>query len=276
MTNAPWVGRANPKCSPSSQQGGYWSGTCFAEGGNQHREFLSFSAARPTFGHNTGVSTTDWNPLLRSEFEEHYWKELQSFVTAERLAGPVYPAAKDVFAALHLTSFADTKVVLLGQDPYHGPGQAHGLCFSVQRGVTTPPSLRNIFRELHEDLGCPIPTHGNLEMWARNGVLLLNTTLTVRAGQAGSHQGQGWERFTDRIIRCVAEKNEHVVFILWGAPSRQKRNLIDTSRHSVIESAHPSPLSAHNGFFGSRPFSRANDALVHHGQVPVNWCLNDK
>lgn len=221
------------------------------------------------------MTVTDWNPLLRSEFEEPYWKSLQDFVVEERQRGPVYPPAKNVFAALHLTPAADTKVVLLGQDPYHGPGQAHGLCFSVQHGVPAPPSLRNIFRELHTDLDCPIPNHGCLEAWALRGVLLLNTTLTVRAGQAASHQGQGWERFTDQVIRCVAAKTEHVVFILWGAPSRKKRSLIDTSRHTIIESAHPSPLSAHNGFFGSRPFSRANQALREHGQEPVNWCLGD-
>lgn len=219
------------------------------------------------------MTVTDWNPLLRSEFEEPYWKSLQSFVVEERQRGPVYPPAEDVFAALHLTQAADTKVVLLGQDPYHGPGQAHGLCFSVRHEVPVPPSLRNIFRELHTDLGCPIPNHGCLEAWALRGVLLLNTTLTVRAGQAASHQGQGWERFTDQVIRCVAAKTEHVVFILWGAPSRKKRTLIDASRHTIIESAHPSPLSAHNGFFGSRPFSRANQALSEHGQEPVNWCL---
>lgn len=220
------------------------------------------------------MATTDWNPLLRSEFEEQYWISLQSFVKAERQLGPVFPPAEDVFSALHLTSYAATKVVILGQDPYHGPGQAHGLCFSVRRGVAPPPSLRNIFRELQSDLSCPIPNHGCLEAWAKNGVLLLNTTLTVRSGQAASHQGHGWEVFTDRIIRCIADKPEHVVFILWGAASRKKRDLIDGSRHSIIESAHPSPLSAHNGFFGSRPFSRANEALVIHGQDPVNWCLN--
>ncbi|MGA0820979.1 MAG: uracil-DNA glycosylase, partial [Ilumatobacteraceae bacterium] len=201
------------------------------------------------------MATTDWNPLLRSEFDEPYWSELQQFVAEERRRGPVFPPADDVFAALHLTPYADVKVVILGQDPYHGAGQAHGLCFSVRRGVPIPPSLRNVYQELRDDLGVTTPSHGNLEHWARQGVLLLNTTLTVRSGQAASHQGKGWERFTDRVISTVNDKHERVVFLLWGAPSRKKKVLVDSSRHTVIESAHPSPLSAHNGFFGSRPFS---------------------
>lgn len=218
------------------------------------------------------VAQTDWNPVLRSEFAEPYWSELQAFVEDERSRVPVYPPASQVFAALHLTSLEATRVVILGQDPYHGPGQAHGLCFSVPDGIAIPPSLRNIFQELHDDIGCPIPSHGSLESWARAGVLLLNTTLTVRAGAAASHQGRGWERFTDRVIRAVADKSDGVVFILWGASSRRKKDLIDTTRHVVIESAHPSPLSAHNGFFGSRPFSRANDALISMGHAPIDWC----
>lgn len=220
------------------------------------------------------VPTTDWNPILRAEFDEPYWAELQSFVADERARGPVYPPASDVFAALHLTSYADTKVVILGQDPYHGAGQAHGLCFSVRPDVAVPPSLRNVYQELRDDLGCAIPKHGNLEQWARQGVLLLNTTLTVRAGQAASHQGKGWERFTDRVIGAVNDKSERVVFLLWGAPSRKKKSLIDTSRHTIIESAHPSPLSAHNGFFGSRPFSRANEALREAGRDPIDWQIS--
>lgn len=219
------------------------------------------------------MATTDWNPLLRSEFDEPYWHELQRFVADERRNGPVFPPADDVFTALHLTPYADVKVVILGQDPYHGAGQAHGLCFSVRRGVTIPPSLRNVYQELRDDLGVPTPSHGNLEHWARQGVLLLNTTLTVRSGQAASHQGKGWERFTDRVISTVNDKTERVVFLLWGAPSRKKKSLVDTSRHTVIESAHPSPLSAHNGFFGSRPFSRANEALSEAGREPVDWRL---
>ncbi len=163
--------------------------------------------------------------------------------------------------------------MILGQDPYHGPGQAHGLCFSVRPGVRVPPSLRNIHAELHDDLGLPIPDHGNLERWAQSGVLLLNATLTVRAGEAGSHQKRGWETFTDQVIRVVNAKTDQVVFILWGNSARRKRELIDTSRHTIIESAHPSPLSAHNGFLGSKPFSRANAALLAAGREPIDWNL---
>jgi uracil-DNA glycosylase len=218
---------------------------------------------------------TDWNPLLRDQFELPYWAELQQFVAQERSRHPVYPPADEVFAALHLTPYADVKVMILGQDPYHGPGQAHGLCFSVRRGVRVPPSLANIHKELHADLGVPIPDHGNLEAWARQGVLLLNATLTVRGGAAASHQQHGWETFTDQVIRVVDAKADPVVFILWGASARRKRALIDAERHTIIESAHPSPLSAHNGFFGSRPFSRTNAALIDAGREPVDWDLSD-
>ena len=217
--------------------------------------------------------TTDWNPLLRAEFDKPYWSSLQSFVENERQHHAVYPARENVFSALHHTSYADTKVLILGQDPYHGPNQAHGLCFSVQHGVAVPPSLVNIFKELHGDLGVPIPAHGNLQAWARRGVLLLNTTLTVRAGQAASHQGKGWETFTDEVIRVVNEK-PFVVFVLWGAHARKKKALIDATRHAIIESAHPSPLSAHNGFFGSRPFSKINAALRAAGMSDVDWSLD--
>jgi uracil-DNA glycosylase len=219
------------------------------------------------------MPTTDWNPLLRDQFDQPYWSELQTFVDLERQRQTVYPSSSDVFAALHLTPYADTRVVILGQDPYHGPQQAHGLCFSVRRGVRIPPSLMNIHKELHDDLGLPIPDHGNLEAWAHHGVLLLNTTLTVRAGQAASHQKHGWETFTDHIIEVVSDKPEPVVFVLWGNSARRKRAMIDTTRHIVIESAHPSPLSAHNGFFGSKPFSRANAALVAAGREPIDWNL---
>jgi uracil-DNA glycosylase len=216
---------------------------------------------------------TDWNPLLRAELDKPYWHELQVFVAAERARAPVYPDHADVFAALHLTPYAETRVLILGQDPYHGPDQAHGLCFSVRPGVPAPPSLVNILKELRDDLGCPVPEHGCLEGWARNGVLLLNAVLTVRARAAASHAGKGWETFTDEVIRTVNAKDHRVVFILWGSYARKKKALIDTSRHTVIESAHPSPLSAHNGFFGSRPFSRANAALTEAGLPPVEWCL---
>lgn len=217
------------------------------------------------------MAETDWNPLLRDQFDEPYWRDLQTFVAEERRSHVVFPPAPDVYSALHLTSHADTRVVILGQDPYHGAGQAHGLCFSVRSGVRVPPSLSNIHKELHADLGVEIPRHGNLEAWARSGVLLLNTTLTVRAGAAGSHQGHGWEVFTDRVIGVVSDKPEPVVFVLWGNSARRKRALIDTARHTVIESAHPSPLSARNGFFGSRPFSRANAALIAAHRQPVDW-----
>ena len=218
---------------------------------------------------------TDWNPLLRDEFAKPYWAELQSFVADERAHHPVYPPHDQVFSALHRTPFADVKVVILGQDPYHGPGQAHGLCFSVPDGVPAPPSLRNILIELESDLGLPAPRSGNLGRWADQGVLLLNTTLTVRGGQAASHQKHGWETFTDHVIQAVNDKPERVVFLLWGASARRKRDLVDRSRHVVIESVHPSPLSAHNGFFGSRPFSQANAALIEAGREPVDWRLED-
>lgn len=196
-----------------------------------------------------------------------------SFVTDERRHHKVYPPDPEVFAALHLTPYASVKALILGQDPYHGPGQAHGLCFSVRPGVAPPPSLTNIYEELASDIGCPIPDHGSLAHWASQGVLLLNATLTVRARQAASHQRRGWETFTDRVIEVVNEKPERVVFILWGSSARKKKALVDTSRHAVIESPHPSPLSAHSGFFGSRPFSRANAALEESGRGPIDWCI---
>jgi uracil-DNA glycosylase len=224
---------------------------------------------------------TDWNPVLSAELAKPYWPDLQEFVAGERANHAVYPPRDEVFAALHLTPFARTRVVILGQDPYHGPLQAHGLCFSVRRGVAVPPSLLNIYKELHADLGCAVPEHGNLEHWARQGVLLLNTTLTVRARTAASHQGKGWEVFTDAVLEAVAAKPERVVFVLWGASARKKKALIrrveaDGQRefpHVVIESAHPSPLSAHNGFLGSRPFSRINDALRSARQREIDWEL---
>ncbi len=219
------------------------------------------------------MARTDWNPVLRAELDSEYWADLQAFVRTERERARVYPPHEQVFAALHLTPFASVRAVILGQDPYHGPGQAHGLCFSVPHGVDVPPSLRNVYLERRDDLGLDPPPHGNLEAWARQGVLLLNATLTVRAGRAGSHQGKGWERFTDAVISAVAAKPERVVFILWGASARRKKALIaaGSGQHVVIESAHPSPLSAHNGFFGSRPFSRTNAALEAAGRPTIDW-----
>jgi uracil-DNA glycosylase len=219
------------------------------------------------------MTTTDWNPILKAELGKPYFAELRAFVDGERTRHRVYPEAEDVFAALHLTPYADVKVLILGQDPYHGPGQAHGLAFSVRPGVDVPPSLVNIYTELESDLGVPRPDHGNLDAWARQGVLLLNATLTVRARQAASHQGKGWETFTDAVIKAVNDKPERVVFILWGSSARKKKALVDTSRHVVIESPHPSPLSAHRGFFGSRPFSKANAALEAAGREPVDWSI---
>jgi uracil-DNA glycosylase len=225
------------------------------------------------------MTKTDWNPVLAGELAKPYWTDLQAFVAEERAQGPVYPPADDVFAALHLTSLASVRVLILGQDPYHGAGQAHGLCFSVRPGVAVPPSLVNIGKELRADLGVEPVRHGNLVSWASQGVLLLNTTLTVRAGQANSHQGRGWETVNDAVIAAVAAKTERVVFVLWGAAARKKRALVTsaggggTFGHVIIESAHPSPLSAHNGFFGSKPFSRINAALVDAGREPIDWQL---
>ena len=216
---------------------------------------------------------TDWNPVLRGEFDQPYWSKLQEFVTTERARHAVYQGDDEVFAALHLTPLADVKVLILGRDPYHGPGQAHGLCFSVRPGTPLPPSLRNVFTELHDDLGLDLPTSGDLTPWARQGVLLLNTSLAVHAHQAASHQGKGWETFTDQVIRAVNAKPERVVFILWGNSARRKTALIDTTRHVVIESPHPSPLSAHRGVLRLQAVLSTNRALVDAGREPVDWRL---
>jgi uracil-DNA glycosylase len=216
-----------------------------------------------------------WKIVLRDEFQKPYFKALAEFVEEERRTTTVYPPVGEVFRAFVLTPYDRVKVVILGQDPYHGPKQAHGLSFSVRPGVVLPPSLRNIYRELSEDVGFRGPGHGYLRDWAVQGVFLLNATLTVREGSPGSHQGKGWETFTDAVIRALDTHPHPLVFILWGQYARSKKSLIDTSRHRVLESAHPSPMSAERGFFGSRPFSRANQSLREFGLAPVNWQLPD-
>jgi uracil-DNA glycosylase len=215
----------------------------------------------------------DWAGLLDDELKQPYYQELRQFLISEYRSRQIFPDMYAIFNALHYTSYADTKVVILGQDPYHGDGQAHGLSFSVLPGVEPPPSLLNIFQELSTDLGCTIPNNGCLKPWAEQGVLLLNTVLTVRAHQAGSHQGKGWEHFTDKIINLLNEREKPLDFILWGAPARRKKAMITNPQHFIVESPHPSPLSAYRGFFGSRPFSRVNEFLQRTGQSPINWQL---
>ena len=213
-----------------------------------------------------------WGARLAGQFAAPHMASLSAFLRAEKVAGKqIYPPGSQIFHAFELTPFNKVKVVILGQDPYHGPGQAHGLSFSVAHGVAPPPSLQNIYRELANDLGLAHPGHGNLEGWARQGVLLLNSCLTVEAGRAGSHQGKGWEPFTDAVIAALNRERENLVFILWGRKAQDKGAVIDRSRHLVLTSVHPSPLSASNGFFGSRPFSAANAYLESHGMTPVDW-----
>ena len=212
-----------------------------------------------------------WKEVLAPEFEKDYFIRLTDFVRQEYQTTTVYPPGKLIFNAFNLCPYNKVKVVIIGQAPYHGPGQAHGLCFSVNDGVPFPPSLQNIFKEIHDDLGTPIPATGNLTRWAEQGVLMLNATLTVRAHQAGSHQRKGWEEFTDAAIRALAEKRKHLVFILWGSYAQKKGAFIDRNKHLVLTSVHPSPLSAYNGFFGNRHFSRANEYLIQHGETPIVW-----
>lgn len=216
---------------------------------------------------------SEWFKRIGEELNKPYFLKLKEFVATERANHTVYPKEADVFNALKMTPFENVKVVLLGQDPYHGPNQAHGLSFSVNHGIKSPPSLVNIFKELETDLGLPIPNHGNLTAWAQQGVLLLNATLTVRAGEPGSHQKKGWEEFTDRIIKLISDEKEHCVFLLWGNYARGKAPLINTSKHLVLEAAHPSPL-ARGAFFGSKPFSKTNAYLQQHHKSPINWNLN--
>ncbi len=212
-----------------------------------------------------------WKQQLQEEFEKPYFEALTHFVKNEYAQGVVYPPGKLIFNAFNLCPFDRVKVVIIGQDPYHGPGQAHGLCFSVNDGIAFPPSLVNIFKELKNDMGIEKPASGNLTRWAEQGVLMLNATLTVRAHQAGSHQRQGWETFTDAVIRKLAEERDHLVFILWGGYAQRKGAFIDRNRHLVLASAHPSPLSAYNGFFGNKHFSRTNEYLIAHGEQPIVW-----
>ena len=212
-----------------------------------------------------------WKQRLQTEFDKPYFEQLTQFVRAEYQTRTIYPPARLIFNAFNLCPFDKVKVVIIGQDPYHGAGQAHGLCFSVQDGVQFPPSLRNIFKEIHDDIGTPVPLSGNLTRWAEQGVLLLNATLTVRADEAGSHQRRGWETFTDAVINAVASEKQNVVYILWGSYAQQKAAMVNRSQNLVLESVHPSPLSASRGFFGNHHFSRANQYLIEHGKEPVAW-----
>ena len=221
------------------------------------------------------IFTNDWEDLLADELQKTYYQDLRKFLIGEYRTQKIYPDMFDIFNALHFTSYADTKVVILGQDPYHELGQAHGLSFSVLPDVPPPPSLVNIFKELQTDLGCKIPNNGYLRHWADQGVLLLNTVLTVRAHAANSHKGHGWEIFTDKIISLLNDREKPVAFILWGRPARAKKSMITNPQHFIIESAHPSPLSAYNGFFGSRPFSEVNNFLESVGVSPIDWQIPD-
>jgi uracil-DNA glycosylase len=217
---------------------------------------------------------SSWKAALADQFQADYMQTLRQFLQSEKAAGKrIFPPGEEIFAALNCTPLEQTKVVIIGQDPYHGPGQAHGLCFSVKPGVAVPPSLKNIYKELQADVGFEIPAHGCLNSWAEQGVLLLNATLTVEAHQAGSHQGKGWEQFTDRIISLLNEQRQGLVFILWGSYAQKKGAGIDRDRHLVLQSPHPSPLSASRGFFGNHHFSRANDYLRSQGLEPINWQL---
>lgn len=217
----------------------------------------------------------DWEPLLKEEFEKPYYRKLREFLKREYATRTVYPDMYDIFNALHYTPFEKVKVAILGQDPYHGPNQAHGLSFSVKKGVAIPPSLKNMFIEMQSDIGHPIPSHGYLVKWAEQGVLLLNNVLTVRRGQAHSHRGMGWEQFTDRVIQLLNQKPDPIVYILWGSAAQKKQELIDTTKHYIIKAPHPSPLSAYRGFFGSKPFSKTNAVLKQLGKEEIDWQIDD-
>lgn len=218
----------------------------------------------------------EWQEILQEEFQAPYYQQLRMFLKQEYEEQMIYPVMQDIWQAFELTPYNDVKVLILGQDPYHGPNQAHGLSFSVQKGVKIPPSLRNIYKELEEDLGIKPANHGDLTSWAKQGIFLLNTVLTVRQGQAYSHRGKGWEMLTDAVIRALNNRKEPVIFLLWGNASIAKKALIDTKKHIVLTSPHPSPLSAHRGFFGSKPFSKINDALIDLGEEPIDWQLPEE
>lgn len=219
--------------------------------------------------------TNDWLAELGSEFKKPYYKTLYEFVKQEYNTTQVFPPAEDIFNAFHLTPLSEVKVVVIGQDPYHNVGQAHGLCFSVKPDVEIPPSLVNIYQELHEDLGCEIPNNGYLVKWAKQGVLMLNTVLTVRAHNANSHRGKGWEEFTDAAIRALNKQDRPIVFILWGRPAQMKKSMLNNPNHLILEAPHPSPLSAYRGFFGSKPFSKTNQFLESHGVAPIDWQIEN-
>ncbi len=219
--------------------------------------------------------SNDWNDHLKDEYKKPYYRELFGFVKKEYDTQVVYPPSNDIFNAFHYTSFADTRVVILGQDPYHNAGQAHGLCFSVLPPTDVPPSLQNIYKELHDDLGCYIPNNGLLTKWAKQGVLMLNTVLTVRAHQANSHAGHGWENFTDAALKALNEKETPVVFLLWGSPAQRKAGLITNPKHVILTAPHPSPLSAYRGFFGCRHFSKTNAVLEANGMAPIDWQIEN-
>lgn len=222
-----------------------------------------------------GAIANDWLEPLAPEFKKLYYRELYQKVMEEYQTRQIFPAAEDIFNAFEFTPLNEVKVVILGQDPYHGDGQAHGLCFSVKPDVEIPPSLVNIYKELHDDCGCKIPNNGCLVKWAKQGVLMLNTVLTVRAHQANSHRGIGWEEFTDAAIRILNEQNRPIVFILWGRPAQMKKRMLNNPQHLILEAPHPSPLSSYRGFFGSRPFSRTNKFLQQHGLAPIDWQIED-
>lgn len=221
-----------------------------------------------------GAISNDWLEVLNQEFSKPYYKKLFETVKQEYNTKQIFPPADDLFNAFHLTPLHNVRVVILGQDPYHNIGQAHGLCFSVKKGVQTPPSLVNIYKELQDDLGCTIPDHGCLTKWAEQGVLLLNTVLTVRAHQTNSHRGIGWETFTDAAISALDTQERPIVFILWGTPAQKKKEMLHNPRHLILEAPHPSPLSAYRGFFGSRPFSKANEFLNSHNAEPIDWQID--